>query len=397
MSKKYLLSLFGLILFVWTTFAAQITIQPQFSDARFQPDDKLHAWCINKAVVQLKSTDNEKISSFRLIISYEPQNIEIIGIKPNNEYKDILDSKIEYDKIIVSLLNKQIPSGNSDLFTLSFKSNTYASWSLLSIHKPSYLIWWKDNKEIPVFVEQKLSFEQVPECDPDILPPTISLVKPSNTSLPLGVDSYFTFSFEDEGKGINKNSLNITFDWKTYSGTSDAFIRDKNTVSFLPEKRLPVWKNLDLIVSIADKQSYGWPNSSTKTFNFTTHSSIVFENTITPTMYRNLANKAKAIYATSEECAALSFLGINASSLNFPFDPLESLSKKINCPFDKETISKAIEKNKEATKSSLFISVFAILGWILFAITFVLKLHYIASYKKHKKIVKSLKSSQSKL
>jgi hypothetical protein len=72
------------------------------------------------------------------------------------------------------------------------------------------------------------------------------------------------------------------------------------------------------------------------------------------------------------------------------------LSKKINCSFDKSDIVKSIEKNKETVKSTVFLSVFSILGWVLFGITFILKLHYLASYKKHKKISKSLQASVSK-
>jgi len=57
---------------------------------------------------------------------------------------------------------------------------------------------------------------------------------------------------------------------------------------------------------------------------------------------------------------------------------------------------KSIEQNKEKAKSTVFLSVFSILGWILFGITFILNLHYLSSYKKHKKISKSLQASQSK-
>jgi hypothetical protein len=136
-----------------------------------------------------------------------------LDIKPNETYKDILDSRIEYDKIIVSLLNKQIPQWETtDLFTISFKSNEFATESLLAIRKPSYVID-QSNKEVLVFVEQKLSFEKVSECEPDIIPPTITLVKPENTSQLLGLDSYFSFSIKDLGKGVDKNSVIIDFDW----------------------------------------------------------------------------------------------------------------------------------------------------------------------------------------
>jgi hypothetical protein len=141
------------------------------------------------------------------------------------------------------------------LFTISFKSNEFATESLFAIHKPSYVID-QNNKEILVFVEQKLSFEKVPECEPDILPPTITLVKPQNTSALLELDTYFTFSLKDEGKGIDPTSLRLNFDGITYTGSDPAFVWQKDQLSFYPRKWLPIGKTLDLAIVIGDKQSY---------------------------------------------------------------------------------------------------------------------------------------------
>lgn len=396
MIKKTLFAL-GLLFLGSSTYAAQIFIQPNFADSRFEPADKLHAWCMHTATVSIKTSSKENLSSFRFVVSYEPQNIEILNIKADDKYKDILDSKIEYDKIIISLLNKAIPQWQTtSLFTISFKSNEYASGSLFAIRKPSYVID-QNNKEVLVFAEQKLSFAKVAECEPDIVPPTITLIKPQNTSQLLGLDSYFTFTVKDLWKGIDQNSIVINFDGIKYTWNDSSLVWEKDQLSFYPKKWLPIWKSLDLTISASDKQSYGWSNTSTKTFNFVTQNGIVFENSLTPTMYRNLIGKAKAIYATAEECAALSFLGTNASSLQFPFEPLDSLSKKINCPFDKTNIIQSIQENKTAAKSTVFISVFSVLWWVLFGITFILKLHYLVSYKKHKKLAKSLQSSGSAL
>lgn len=395
MIKKYLFVL-SLFLLGSSTYAAQLFIEPQFADPRFEPANKLHAGCVHQATVRIKTSSKENISSFRFVISYEPQNIEILDIKPNEVYKDILDSRIEYDKIIVSLLNKQIPQWETtDLFTISFKSNEFATESLLAIRKPSYVID-QSNKEVLVFVEQKLSLEKVSECEPDIIPPTITLVKPENTSQLLGLDSYFSFSIKDLGKGVDKNSVIIDFDWAKYTWSDSALVWENDQLTFYPKKWMPIGKSLDLNISINDKQSYGWANTSAKIFSFATHNGIVFENAITPTMYRNLAGKAKAIYATAEECAALSLLWSSAYTIQFPFEPIESLSKKINCSFDKATILKSLDKNKEKAKSTVFLSVFSVFGWVLFGITFILKLHYLVSYKKQKKISKSLQASVSK-
>lgn len=394
MIKKYLFVL-GLFLFGSSTYAAQLIIQPNYSEARFEPANKLHAGCVNTATVSIKTSGKESVSSFRFVVSYEPQNIEILWIKPNENYKDIMDSKIEYDKIIVSMLNKEIPKWETTpLFTISFKSNEFATNSILAIRKPSYVID-QTNKEVLVFVEQNLSFEKVAECEPDIIPPTISLVRPETTSTLLWLDSYFSFSIKDLWKWVDKNSVIIDFDWIKYTWNDSALIWKEDQLTFYPKKRLSLGKPLDLNISISDKQNYWWANTSNKIFKFTMHNWVVFESSLTPTMYRELAHKAKSIYATPQECAALNLLWSSVASIQFPFEPIESLSKKINCSFDKSVIKTSLERNKKIAKSTVFLSVFSILGWVLFGITFVLKLHYFLSYKKHKKISKSLQSSES--
>lgn len=393
MIKKFLL-LLGLCVFWSSAYAAQVSITPQFADPRFEPADKLHAGCLNSANIDITTENNEEISSFRFIISYSPEHISILDVKPTEAYKDILDSRIEYDKIIVSVLNTTLPKNNkTPIFTISFKSNEEAKESTLAIRKPSYLID-KSGKEKSVFVEQALSFEKVSECEPDILPPTIVLKKPNTTSSLLWLDSYFVFEIKDLGKWINKESLSISFDGVLYTGNSESFVRTTGDyLSFYPEKWLPINKELHLDISISDKQIYGWANNLKRTFTFFTHSWIVFENNITPLMFRNLVGKTKYIYATDDECSALTFISTQSTALHFPLSSIQSLSKKINCSFDKTAVLQALQKNKSETKSTVFISTFSVLGWLLFGITFILKLNYFISYKKYKKIAKSLKSS----
>ena len=199
MLKKIFLSFCILGSIIGITHAAQISIDPQFADSRFEPADKLHAGCINEANVSLK-TSKEDINSLRLILSYEPEKIQIMDIKPTDAYKNILDTKIEYDKVVVTLLDATIPNNDTTkLFTISFKSAETISESVLAIHKPSYVMT-KSSTKIPIFVEQTLPFAQVTECEPDVVPPTIMLSKPKDTTSPLAMDSYFVFAIKDLGK-----------------------------------------------------------------------------------------------------------------------------------------------------------------------------------------------------
>lgn len=108
----------------------------------------------------------------------------------------------------------------------------------------------KDSKKIPVFADQKLSFAQVPECEPDVIPPTISLVKPQTTNIPLSLDSYFVFSLKDMRKGINTGSLVITFNGIDYTGDSPALVWQNDYLAFYPKTWIPIGKQLDLQINV---------------------------------------------------------------------------------------------------------------------------------------------------
>ncbi len=387
MFKKIFLSLACIISFLWITSAVQISIDPVFSDTRFEPADKLHAGCIDTTTVSLK-TAKDNINSLRFIISYEPEKIQILDIKAASGYKDILDTTIEYDKIVVTLLDANIPnSATTKLFSLSFKSNENITGSILSIHKPSYVMT-KSSTKIPVFVDQKLSFAAVPECEPDTIPPTITLMKPKDTTTPLALDSYFIFDIKDIGKGVSKQSLRVHFNGKTYSGADPVFSWQDNYLAFLPNEWIPIGTAVNLTITIGDLQSYGWANTTKKTFTFTTATGISFEHTFTPSMFRNVLGKMDAIYATQKECELLSWLIISS---NFTDTSILDLSKKIWCSINNVATLQKEEPTKP--KSLLFISVFTLTGWVLFFITFLLKIHYLVSYRKHKKKAKSLQSS----
>ncbi|HCB51816.1 TPA: hypothetical protein DEP21_04600 [Patescibacteria group bacterium] len=154
-------------------------------------------------------------------------------------------------------MDANIPnSATTKLFSLSFKSNENITGSILSIHKPSYVMT-KSSTKIPVFVDQKLSFAAVPECEPDTIPPTITLMKPKDTTTPLALDSYFIFDIKDIGKGVSKQSLRVHFNGKTYSGADPVFSWQDNYLAFLPNEWIPIGTAVNLTITIGDLQSYG--------------------------------------------------------------------------------------------------------------------------------------------
>lgn len=385
MFKKTLFVL-GLFLFGSYVWAAQVFISPNLKDPRFEPANKLHAWCDNSATVSIKTSSKEAISSFRFVLSYEPQNIEILEILPNEKYKDIMDSKIEYDKVVVSMLNREIAQWETtELFDILFKSNEFTTESTLAIHKPSYVID-QSNKEILVFVEQKLSFEKVEECNPDIIAPKITLKKPENPAQLLAMDGYFVFEITDEWKWVDQNSVIIDFAQEIYSGDNPALVWKDNQLFFYPSKRIPIWENLDLTISVADKQKYWGANITSESLSFKSYNRIVFESEINPAQYRNLIDKSEKIYANADECDSLNLILNSLNNQNFSLEYIENLAEKVNCKIDKSKIAKQIEENQESVRPVEFISAFSLFGWTMFAISFALLINYLILYKKASRI-----------
>ncbi len=398
MSKKLFAVGLALVSFGGIWLAAQISLNPQYADARFAPSDSFHAGCLNEMAVSLQSTAKENINSLRLLINYDPAAVQILSIKPVDKLKWILDTQIEYDKIVATALDAPI-SGNTKLFTISFKSNENVTGSLFAIRKPSYVMA-KNGDKTQIFVEQNVTFTKVQECEPDSLPPTIDLVKPMSETGVLWIDTYFMFTIKDAGKWVDKNTLRINFNGKTYSWSDSALVWNNDTVTFYPSTWLPLNTWLNLSIRIADKQVYGWINETKKVFTFKTATGVLFDQNLTPAMLRAVLDKTAAIFATPGECSGMiaSFIAGNDIS---QITTINSIAQKMWCTFDAKVITKIIQNNQKEHKWSNFISVFAITGWVLFVITFFLKLHYIASTRKHRKLAekhaKALQSSQSNL
>jgi hypothetical protein len=45
-----------------------------------------------------------------------------------------------------------------------------------------------------------LDFAEVPECEPDIIPPSINLIYPKDSDEDIYLDQYFIFDIKDIGK-----------------------------------------------------------------------------------------------------------------------------------------------------------------------------------------------------
>jgi hypothetical protein len=186
---------------------------------------------------------------------YNPENIEIIRILPM-ENKGIASSKIEYNKIILEVENPSFTSLSqlTSFFQLYFKSDMVGNESLALGTGSQYV---SANKTYPLSATFPLSFGLVPECEPDIVPPSINLIYPKNTEDRIQLDQYFIFDIKDIGKGVDKKSVLINFDGEKYIYGSDNLKRNGNYLTFYPGKWIPINTTLDLNILISDKQSYG--------------------------------------------------------------------------------------------------------------------------------------------
>lgn len=365
---------------------AKVEFEPLYSDIRFQPDDKLHTDCTNSADI-LFSPQGQKISTFKIILSYNPETLEILRILPNTDH-GIATSKIEYNKIILQVNNPTFTSSNkaTSFFQIYFKSTlvgkdtiTIASWSEATNTNKTYPLSW-------VF---DLEFVKVPECEPDIIPPSINLIYPKNSEETISLDQYYIFDIKDIGKGIDKNSAIISFNGDQYFYWSESMKWNGNYLTFYPSRRIPINKNIDLTISITDKQSYGWANKTQSIYNFHSATGIVLQNNINPMIFRKIAQEAEKISASVDECWLLGDL-YSKSTIVYQKE-LQSIIQKLGCNLASLDTS-VLEANKEMSDTSnqeqkqyRNISVFASLWWILFFITFTLKIHYILAYRKHKK------------
>jgi hypothetical protein len=123
----------------------------------------------------------------------------------------------------------------------------------------------------------------------------------------------------------------------------------------------------------------------------------VLQDNIDPMTFRTMAKWAEKIFGTLDECMLLknTYATADAASQSW----FLSILQKLNCDTTDlstyiptpvaVTTHNAVTSNRSSRIG--YISVFAILGWVLFLIALPLKLHYYMAYKKHKKLAKMYK------
>ena len=371
----------------WCVLWAKVSLQPLYSDARFQPTDKLHAGCTNSADI-LFSPQWQKITKITLVLYYNPDTIEILRVLPTAN-NGITSSKIEYNRIVLEVQDPVFSTSSdaTSFFQLYFKS-TIAG-------KENIILWtWSEavtaSKKYPLTDIFVLNFAQVPECEPDVVPPSINLIYPKDTQERIALDQYFVFDIKDIGKWVDKNSVIIHFNGEQYFYGSDNLKRNGNYLTFYPGKWIPINTGIDLKISVTDKQSYGWANKAQSTYSFQTATGIVFNKDTTPMMFRQIVQEAEKIVASAHECTLLWTLYTTSDIMNQK--DFKSIIQKVWCnlnTLDTSVITPGktpIVGMTNQQKIYRNLSIFATLGWILFFISFTLKIHYLLWYKRHKKL-----------
>lgn len=364
-------------------FAGKITMQASYSDTRFPPVDMFHAGCVQDAQMLFEGKD-KNISKIHLELEYNPGELEISRIVWADQV--IANYRIEYDRVIFDIDNPKIQDIAS-LFDLSFQSKTAVASSDILITTWSYFV---SNGKI-IYLNQlfTLQFADVPECDPDVIAPSVRLVFPKDSTARLALDNYFMREIKDDGKWIDKQDVTVIFNDIAYTADSPNLKWKGNYLTFYPADWLPINKKVSLQLTVGDLQSYGGANTTDKTFSFKTATGMVLLNPIDPLTFRQLAQEGQKLAGTTEECDLLgNFYARSDASFQAGLTPILA---KLSCDItslDTENIHGAAPTQ---TKSMVWISVFASLGRILFVIALALKFHYIALYYKHKKLAKTYK------
>jgi len=376
----------GAMVLLWFARWAKVTFQPLYSDVRFQPIDQLHAGCSNSADI-LFSPQGQKITKVTIVLYYNPETLEILRILPTAN-NGTATSKIEYDKIILEVINPVFESSTTtkSFFQIYFKSDVVGkdtirigTWSQAETATKTY----------PLDGTFNLSFAQVPECEPDIIPPNINLIYPKNTDNRISLDQYFIFDIKDIGKGVDKNSVMISFDGEEYFYGADNLKWNGNYLTFYPGTWIPIDASMDLKIMIADKQTYGWANKTESLYTFQSATGMILTKDISPMMFRKIAQEAEKISASVDECELLADFYAKAD-LGYQRE-LKSIIQKLWCnlaSLDTSLLESDDSKEWMTTEQEQYrnISVFATLWRMLFFIAFTLKIHYLLSYKKHKKL-----------
>ena len=360
--KKWILWIMACLSLLWLSLA-QVSVNPIYTSERFWPSDKFHAGCENQIDV-IFHLDNSKINWVNAILHYDWDRVEILKVMANWEKENNLTYTVEKDKIIFSKLKSEWNWLDNVTFSVFFKVAESVELAKFSFEKWSYIV---DSKWNMIDLEWNYSFEfvEVPECEPDIVAPSVELLFPSDkTGEYVALDTYFQFEIDDSGKWINEDSIKIRIDRSIYALADIEYVRNDKILTVYPDIWMPFNTGFEVQISVSDKQSYWKPNITLKTYEFKTSDELNLLNEINPVEFRKIVNMNKYLKWTTEECGLLSevYSLWNEEDL----DVLKSINSKLRC--EELSIVQKIWEEKITENSANWkgFSVFAMIWWVLF-------------------------------
>lgn len=358
--KKWVLWFIASLTVIGVSFA-QVSVNPIYTPERFKPSDKFHSNCENQIDVVFQ-LDNSKINWVNAIFEYDWDDVEILKVLAAWEKENNLSYTVEKDKIILSKLKTDWAWLEKVTFSLFFKVWTDIENTKFSFAKWSYVV---DSKWNMVDLEWNYSFDfvEVPECDPDIVAPSVELVFPSNKSGEfVALDTYFQFDIDDQGKWVNNDSILFTIDGAEYGINEIEHEWRDTTLTIYPDVWMPFNTWFSVEIRVSDKQAYGKPNMTRKTYEFHTSDELKFLDDISAVDFRKIVNMDKYLKWTDSECKFLSVMYSNY--IEQYWEELKSINSKIWCD-DLVFVEKNWDENTAEDNNWKGFSLFAMIGRIL--------------------------------
>jgi len=391
MIKKILAGVFTTaMLLVSVTTAAELMVKPLYSDKRFPPTDKLHASCMQNADIILKS--EKDIKEIKVIMWFDPEKVDIMRVLPDYKNKEeVVDFTIK-DSQIIYQHKKMIynPWYEIKIFSMLFNSTKDITDTTFTFEKGSYAIT-TNSGYVDLEWYTTIPFATVPECEPDIIPPSVKLVQPIDNGSGIALDSLFVFEIKDSGKGVDPSSIYVSIGKDVYTVNSMGVAYSGTTLVVQPRSWLPVDSEIDVKVAASDLQVFGWSNTVQKTFTVVTAADVILDNNISPGQLRARSMDIAANQGSVEECILLQNLTMLISSDNQYM--IDEISAKMDCSatlsaenIDEHSAAGMYVVKQDTTK----LSIFAITWWVLFFLSLILKMHYFVAYRRNQKILKSI-------
>jgi len=361
--KKFYLFLFILFsAFLFSFTKAQVELSPVYSSDRFQPSDKFHAWCENQLDV-IFSLNYSNVVGVNAILEYNSDEIEILKILPEWEKENNLSYVVESNKIIFNKLKTQDSWLQRAVFKMFFRAKPTLFFTDFNFSTGSYVLDTKWNM-VELNKSYNFKFQRVPECEPDIIAPTIELLFPILQSWEyIALDSHYQFDISDLWKWINKDKINFTIDDIKYDLSNTEHERNGDILTIYPSIWLPLGSTVKLNIEVSDKQVYWKANTTRKEYIFQTSNELNLLNEIDPVQFRKLVNKEKYYQWSQAECKWLEeqFL-ISEDSIK---DTILSINKRLSCA-DLDWLSGLL--NLQEIDYKVWFSVFSTLGRLLFGL-----------------------------